>query len=327
MNVARNKLLRRIASATIVAAFIPGVSFAQRYPDKAIRFVVAYGVGGNADLVARIVGQRLGEALGVQVVIDNRPGAGGNLGAEVGARAAPDGYTIVLGTNTHASNMSLYRKSQYDLVRDFTPVSFIGSTPVLLTVTPSLPVHTVQELIALAKAKPGQLNYASGGSGSSGHLTMELFKTMAGVDLAHITYKGAGGGMNEVIAGQIQVMFSSLTSLLPHVNSGRLRGVAVASLQRVAIVQQLPTIAESGLPGFEAALWNALMVPAGTPQTIVERLNVETDRVVRNPEVIEQLRRQGFTAATKTPPVLAAFIGSEVAKWSAVVKAAGARAD
>lgn len=318
-----------VLPAVLAASIAANAASAEpaRYPDKAIRFVVSYAVGGNADLVARIVARPLSEALGSPIVIDNRPGAGGNLGAELGAHAPADGYTIVLGTNTHASNMSLYRQSRYDLVRDFTPVSFIGSTPVLLTVTPSLPVNTVQELIALAKAKPGQLNYASGGSGSSGHLTMELFKTAAGVDLVHITYKGAGGGVNEVISGQVQVMFSSLTSLLPHVNSGRLRGIAVASLQRVSIVPQLPTIAESGLPGFEAALWNALMVPAGTPQTIVERLNVETDRVVRNPEVIEQLRRQGFTAATKTPPALAAFIKSEVAKWATVVRAANARAD
>jgi tripartite-type tricarboxylate transporter receptor subunit TctC len=316
-------------TALLATSIVNHAALAQpaRYPDKAVRFVVPYAVGGNADLVARIVAQRLGEALGNQVVIDNRPGAGGNLGAEVGAHAPADGYTIVLGTNNHASNMTLYKQSRYDLVRDFTPVSFIGSTPVLLTVTPSLPVNTVQELIALAKAKPGQLNYASGGSGSSGHLTMELFKTAAGVDIVHITYKGAGGGVNEVISGQVQVMFSSLTSLLPQVNSGRLRGIAVASLQRVAIVPQLPTIAESGLPGFEAALWNALLVPAGTPQAIVERLNVETDRVVRNPEVVELMRRQGFTAATKTPQALAAFIKSEVAKWAAVVKAANARAD
>ena len=327
MNSARLRRSFCLGTALLVATCIPRIAAAQRYPEKAVRFVVPYGVGGNADIVARIVSQRLAEALGAQIVIDNRPGAGGNLGAEVGARAAPDGYTIVLGTNTHASNMSLYRKSQYDLVRDFTPVSFLGSTPVLLTVTPSLTVTTVQELINLAKAKPGALNYASGGSGSSGHLTMELFKTMAGVDLTHITYKGAGGGMNEVIAGQVQVMFSSLTSLLPHVNSGRLRGIAVASLQRVSIVQHLPTVAESGLPGFEAALWNALMVPAGTAQSIVDKLNLETDRVVRNPEVIEQLRRQGFAAATKTPAALAAFIKSEVAKWATVVKAAGARAD
>jgi len=327
MNSARLRRSFCLGTALLVATCIPRIAAAQRYPEKAVRFVVPYGVGGNADIVARIVSQRLAEALGAQIVIDNRPGAGGNLGAEVGARAAPDGYTIVLGTNTHASNMSLYRKSQYDLLRDFTPVSFIGSTPVLLTVTPSLAVTTVQELIAMAKAKPGALNYASGGSGSSGHLTMELFKTMAGVDLTHITYKGAGGGMNEVIAGQVQVMFSSLTSLLPHVNSGRLRGIAVASLQRVSIVQHLPTVAESGLPGFEAALWNALMVPAGTAQSIVDKLNLETDRVVRNPEVIEQLRRQGFAAATKTPAALAAFIKSEVAKWATVVKAAGARAD
>ena len=328
----RGRFLRDCAVPALLLAAVGTVSggaLAQpaKYPYKAVRFIVPYGVGGNADLVARVIGKYLGEALGCQIVIDDRPGAGGNLGAEVGAHAAPDGYTLTLGTNTHASNMSLYRKSQYDFIRDFTPVSFLGSTPVLLAVTPSLPVTTVQELITLAKAKPGQLNYASGGNGSSAHLATELFKTTAGVDIVHITYKGAGGGINELIAGQVQVMFSSLTSLLPHVNSGRLRGIAVASLQRVALVPQLPTIAESGLPGFDAALWVALMAPAGTPQPIIKRLNRETDRVVGNPEVIEQLRRQGFTATTKPPQVLAAFIKSEVAKWAAVVKAAGAHAD
>ncbi len=312
-----------------ITALLPALLHAQstRYPDKPIRFVVPYGVGGNGDLVARVVGQRLSESLGVQIFVDNRPGAGGNVGAEAGARAAADGYTLTLGTNTHASNMSLYRKSPYDLLRDFTPVSFLGSTPVLLAVSPALPVTTVRELIALAKAQPGKLNYASGGIGSSAHLATELFKTTAGVDLVHITYKGAGGGLNEVIAGQIQLMFSSLTSLLPHVNSGRLRGIAVASLQRVAIAQQLPTISESGLPGFEAALWNAVLVPAGTPAAIVEQLNRELDRIVRTPDIVEQLRRQGFTAATKSRPELAAYIKAEVVKWATVVKASRARAD
>ena len=269
-------MLIKFHRPVLVAAIFAGAAAApaqpSRYPDKPVRFIVPYGVGGNADLVARIISPRLGEALGTQIVVDNRPGAGGNLGAETAARAAPDGYTMVIGTNTHASNMSLYRKSPYDLARDFTPVSFLGSTPVLLAVTPALPVTSVQELIALARAQPGRLNYASGGIGSSAHLTTELFKTVAGIDLVHITYKGAGGGLNEVIGGQIQLMFSSLTSLAPHVASGRLRGIAIASLQRASIAPQLPTIAESGLPGFEAALWDAVMVPTGTAPSIVEQI-------------------------------------------------------
>jgi len=321
------RLLSCSAAALLCIAGVTGTAAAQRYPEKAVRFIVPYGVGGNADLVARIISPRLGEALGTQIVVDNRPGAGGNLGAEAAARAAPDGYTMVIGTNTHASNMSLYRKSAYDLARDFTPVSFLGSTPVLLAVTPALPANNVQELIALARAQPGRLNYASGGIGSSAHLTTELFKTVAGVDLVHITYKGAGGGLNEVIGGQIQLMFSSLTSLAPHVASGRLRGIAIASLQRAPIAPQLPTIAESGLPGFEAALWDAVMVPTGTAPAIVERLNAELDRIVRLPEVTDQLRRQGFAVATMPRAALTAYIRSEIAKWRSVVEKSGARAD
>lgn len=310
------------AGSTAVAATI-----AVDYPAKAIRLIVPYGVGGNADLVARILGQRLGDSLGCQILVDNRPGAGGNVGAEIAARAAPDGYTLVIGTNTHAGNMSLYRHSTYDLARDFNAVSFLGSTPVLLAVTPSLPIHSVADLIALARAKPGTLNYASGGNGSSAHLTTELFKTMANVNLVHITYKGAGGGLNEVISGQVQLMFSSLTSLLPHVNSGRLRGIAMASAQRVAIVSTLPTIAEGGLPGFESSLWNAVMVPAGTPQTLIERLNSAIDRIMRNPEVIDHLRRQGFNATSKTRPEIQAYIKAEISKWAGVVKTAGIHTD
>jgi tripartite-type tricarboxylate transporter receptor subunit TctC len=323
--------MSRCASAfvawVITTGLAAGAEIAQRYPDKPLRFIVPYGVGGNGDLVSRVIGQRLGERLGTQIVIDNRMGAGGNLGAVAAKLAAPDGYTIVLGTNTHASNVSLYRNPPFDLVRDFAPVAYLGSTPVLLAVTPSLAAMTVQDLIALAKAQPGKLNYASGGIGSSAHLTTELFKTMAGVDLVHITYKGAGGGVNEVIGGQIQLMFSSLTSLLPQVSAGRLRGIAIASLQRNALVPQLPTIAESGLPGFESALWNIVLAPAGTPDAVITRLNDEFDRIGRMPEVAEQLRRQGYTVAVKPRSALAPYIRSEIAKWRVVVEKSGARAE
>ncbi len=324
MRRARFRLVHAVMAWFMLAS---PYAMAQRFPGKPIRFIVPYGVGGNGDLVARVLSQRLSESLGVQVVVDNRPGAGGNVGGEAGARAAPDGHTLTLGTNTHASNMSLYRKSPYDLIRDFTPVSFLGSTPVMLAVTPGLPVKSVQELITLAKSQPGKLNYASGGIGSSAHLATELFKATAGVDLLHITYKGAGGGLTEVVGGQIHLMFSSLTSLLPHVNSGRLRGIAVASLSRVPLVPQLPTIAESGLPGFEAALWNAILVPTGTPEPIIALLNNEFDRLVRTPDVADQLRRQGFAVATKSRPELTAYIREEIAKWRMVVEKSGARAE
>jgi tripartite-type tricarboxylate transporter receptor subunit TctC len=311
------------AAGPALAAAAPATA----YPGKPIRLIVPYAIGGNADIVSRIVASRLGDVLGQQIIIDNRPGASGNIGAELASRAQPDGYTLVIATNTHASNVSLFRHAPFDLVKDFAPVSMLGSTPLLLVVTPALQANTVKDLIALAKARPGQLNYASGGNGSSGHLTMELFKSMTGVDIVHVTYKGAGGGATEVAAGQVQTMFSSITSLLPHVNAGRVRALAVSSLARSKAAPRIPTVAESGLPGFESALWNAVMAPAGTPQPVIARLHADIARVLTSPDIVQMLGRQGFEASVSSPRQLAAYLRSEIAKWAKVVKASGAAVD
>ena len=328
----RETFKRRIVRAVFMyatAGIFGATALAQdgTYPNKPIRLIVPYGVGGNADTVSRIVGPKLGEALGQQIIIDNRPGASGNIGAEIAAQAPADGYTLVILTNTHASSMSLFTHARFNLAKDFAPVSLLGSTPLLLVVTPALQVSSVADLIALARARPGELNYASGGSGSSGHLTMELFKSMAGIKLVHVTYRGASAGLNDVMAGRIQAMFSSVPSLLPQVKSGRLKALAVTSLKRSAAMPQLPTVAESGLSGFEASLWDAVAARAGSPKSVVARLHGELIGVMKSTEVTRLLSRQGFDIATSSPQELANYIKSEIAKWEKVVKASGARID
>lgn len=295
------------------------------YPTKPIRLIVPYAVGGNADIVARILSPKLSEALGQQVIVDNRPGVSGNIGAELASRAPADGYTLVIGTNTHASNMSLFRKPPFDLIRDFAPIALLGSTPLILVVKPGLPAKSVQELVRIAKTHPGKLNYASGGNGSSAHLATELLKTMAGVDIVHITYKGAGGGLTDVISGQVDMMFSSVTSAVPHLAAGRLRAIGVTSASRSKAVPQVPTIAESGFPGFEAEIWNGMLAPAGTPEPIIARLHDVVTHAMQLAEVTQLLGRQGFEPRTGTPEHLSAFMKAEVAKWAKVVKASGAR--
>jgi tripartite-type tricarboxylate transporter receptor subunit TctC len=328
--VKRCAIQRAVAAAGIWAgALFCSTVLAQPvdYPTKPIRLIVPYAVGGNADIVARILSPKLSDALGQQIIVDNRPGASGNIGAELASRAPADGYTLVIGTNTHASNMSLFRKPPFDLIRDFAPVTLLGSTPLILVVKPGLPAKTVRDLVGIAKAHPGKLNYASGGSGSSAHLATELLKNIADVDIVHVTYKGAGGGLTDVIAGQVDMMFSSVTSTVPHLASGRLRAIAVTSAGRSKVAPRVPTIAESGFPGFEATIWNGVLVPAGTPGPIITRLHTVITGVMQLPEVTQFLDRQGFEPQTGTPEQLSAFMKAEIAKWAKVVKASGARID
>lgn len=317
----------RMPLLVMSAVMTVGTASAADYPAKPIRLVVPYAVGGNADIVSRTIGPKLSGFLGQQIVVDNRPGASGNLGAEVASIAPADGYTLVIGTNTHASNMSLFKHNRYDLLKDFAPVSMLGSTPLLLVVQPNLGVNSVREVVALAKAKPGALNYGSGGNGSSAHLTTELFRTMTGTNIVHVIYKGAGGGLNDVISGQIQMMFSSVTSLLPHVNSGRLKGIAVTSRQRTNSAPAIPTVAESGVPGFESSLWNAVLVPARTDARVVQRLNADIVRTMKSPDIVDQLQRQGFDPESGSPRELVAYMKEEVSKWAKVVQASGARVE
>jgi tripartite-type tricarboxylate transporter receptor subunit TctC len=317
-------LLAAVALAVTVCA-LPAA--AQKYPERTIRVVVPFSAGGATDLLARIINPKLQQALGQQLIIDNRPGGGANIGAEYAARQAPDGYTLLMVTISHSINVSVYKNLQYDLVRDFSPVTLMAVTPHILVVHPSLPVKSVKELMAFAQARPGQLDYASSGSGSSAHLAAELFNTMARVKMVHIPYKGGGPAVIGLISGEASVGFPTLPSVLRYVQSGRVRALAIATGQRSASTPDLPTVGEAGLPGYDVGSWFGLLVPAGTPKEIVSRLNAETVRVLRLPEVAERLNAAGFEVRGTTPAEYAAFKRSEIEKWAKVVKTAGARVD
>jgi tripartite-type tricarboxylate transporter receptor subunit TctC len=301
-------------------------SFAQSFPEKPIRFVVGFTPGGPSDILARALGQKLGERWSQQVVIENRPGAGGNVAAEAVAKSAPDGYTWLLGNNSIlATNQSLYRSLGYDPVKDFAPVSLVAVQPNILVVNPQVPARSVTELITLAKKNPGKLNYASSGSGAAAHLAGELFKTMTGVDMVHVPYKGAQPALTDVIAGQVQLMFATSASVIPFIQAGRLRALAVTTARRSASVPDLPTVAEAGVPGFEAITWHGVVVPAATPAPLVERLNRDIVSALAQPDLRERLAALGAEVRAGTPSEFADYIASEIPKWSKVVRESGAR--
>ena len=322
--------MRRTAALiamTLIAALAANHAFAQQYPVKPVRFVLPFGApGGAPDITARLLAPKLTEALGQQIVIEPRVGAGGTIGTEVVAKAEPDGYTILLTSPSHAINATLYSKLPYDPVADFAPITLLVEVPNILVIHPSLPARTVKQLIALAKSKPGRLNYGSAGSGSSQHLAGELFKKMAGVNMVHIPYKGGGGVVVDLIAGQVQLTFGSATSL-PYVRSGRLIALAVTTAQRVATVPDLPTIAEAGLPGYEASAWYALFAPARTPKFIIDRLQSEVVRALKMPDVRERMAHETIQPAGSTSAELADFLKREIVKWGAIIKESGARVD
>jgi tripartite-type tricarboxylate transporter receptor subunit TctC len=308
-------------------AFI-GAVHAQSYPSKSIRYVVPYAPGGSTDIVARVLALKLSEAMGQQVVVDNRPGAGGAIGADIVAKSPPDGYTMVTAvTSIMAINQFLYRKLPYDPEKDFAPVTQVGSLPLILVIHPSLPAKNVREFIAIAKAKPGQLNYGSSGVGTATHMTTELFKAMAGVDLVHIPYKGSGQVMGDVIGGQLALIFDQIVSSLPHVQSGKLRMLAITSAKRFPSLPDLPTIAESGVPGYESISWAGVAVPAGTPKEIVARLHAEIVKVLAMPDIRERFLRDGIETIGSTPEQFSEHIRRERIKWAKVVKDSGAKAD
>lgn len=297
------------------------------FPQRAVRIVVAFAPGGATDLIARIVAQKLSELWGEPVIVDNRAGASGMVGTEFVARSAPDGHTLVLGTQTtHATNPALHAKVPYDALNDFAPITLVGSTPLALLVHPAVPAQNVGELIALMKREPGRLSYA-GGNGTSQHLSAELFKRLAGVDMVHIPYKGAAPGMADLLAGQVQLMFDNLPTALPHVKSARLRGLAVTSETRSPLAPELPTLIESGLAGFSIATWFALFAPAATDAKLVERLNADVVRVLRLPEVHERLVGMGVDVAAGSARQLAEFHRAEMTKWAKLVHDAGAKAN
>jgi len=301
---------------------------AQTYPAKQIRIVVPFPAGGIADLFARHIGQKFNDAWGQPVVVDNRPGAGGNIGAEIVAKAPPDGYTLVMGSiGTHSVNISLFSKLAFDPIRDFAPVALVMEAEGLLVLHPSVPAKSVKELIALARARPGQVAYASAGHGTAGHLSGELFKSMAKVDMVHVPYKGNVPAITDLIGGQTSLLFATMPTVLPMVHAGRLKALAVTSSARSPAAPELPTIAEAALPGYEVTNWIGMFAPAGTPREIVNKLNSETVRIMQTPEIRTRLTNEGAKFTPKTPDEFTAFVKSEIAKWAKVVKEAGIRVD
>ena len=296
--------------------------------DRPVRFVVGFTPGGPSDILARALGAKLSEVTGQAVVVENRPGAGGNLAAELVARSAPDGSTWLLGNNSIlATNQSLYSRLGYDPVKDFAPVALVAIQPNILVVHPSVPAQSVSELVGYLKNNPGKLNYASSGSGAAAHLSAELFKAMAGVDMVHVPYKGAQPALTDVIAGQVQVMFATSASVLPYVKAGRLRALAVTTAQRSASVPELPTVAEAGVPGFESITWHGVVVPAATPAPIVQRLNREINEVLKQKDLRERLAALGAEIAPGSPQDFADYIAREIPKWAKVVRDSGAKVD
>jgi len=322
----------------LLAALLLGIAYASadaqtrsdtpaHYPSKPLRIVVGFPPGGNSDFVARAVGRGLGELWGQQVIVDNRPGAGGNVAAEIVAKAPPDGHTLLLGVFAHAVNPSLYAKLPFDALRDFAPVILCASSANILVVHPSLPAKTVRELIALAKAKPGAITYASAGNGTASHLAGELLKMRAGIDIVHVPYRGTGLAHTDLMGGRVTMFFAAMAGTLPSVQAGRLRALGVTTIKRWPGAPNVPTMVEAGMPGFEVNSWSGLLVPAGTPKEIVVRLNTEVARILRSPETAERLYSFGAEAIDNTPEEFAAYISAEFVKWAKVVKAAGLRAE
>ncbi len=301
---------------------------ADAYPAKPVRFVVAFPPGGGTDIIARAIAQKLAERIAQQVVVDNRPGAGGNIGTDIVAKSAPDGYTMLMGSaGPLAINASLFGKMPFDPIKDLAPVTLAASTPNVLVVHPSLRAATVKELIALAKARPGEINFASSGHGTPAHLAGELFNSMVGVKMVHVPYKGAAPALADLLGGQVQLMFSTMPPALPHVKDGKLRALAVTSAKRSPAAPDIPTLDEIALPGFEANTWHGVVVPAGTPATIVARLNREIVAILHLPDVVERFSSQGAEALGSTPEEFAAYIRSETLKWAKVVRDSGAKAE
>lgn len=308
--------------ASLALALLPG-AYAQDYPNKPIRIIV----GPGPDIVARIFGQKFTEAWGQQAIIDTRPGGGGTIAAELVAKAAPDGYTLLLASAAYTINAVL-QPSSFDLIRDFSAVAFCASAPFILVVNPSMPVRSVQEIIALAKSKPGQINYASSGNGTPPHLAGELFKSMAHINIVHVPYKNAAPALVDVVGGQVQMMFAITSISLGQVQAGKVRGLGVTSAQRSPLAPDLPTLAESGLPGYEVIGWNGLLAPAGTPRAVVSKINAEVQRSLKQPDVLQRLKGSAYDpAAANTPEQFAEYIKVEIAKWTKLVKETGMKVD
>jgi tripartite-type tricarboxylate transporter receptor subunit TctC len=319
--------LIRAGAALLALICAPAAALAADYPERPVSVVVGFPPGGPSDVLARIVAKKLGELLGQPFVVDNRPGAGGNVAGEIAAQAEPDGYTLLMGNNSIlATNASLYAKIGFDPVKDFTPISLIGTQANILVVNPNVPANTMAELIALAKANPGKLNFASSGYGAAAHLAGELFKTEAHIDIVHVPYKGAAPALEDLISGQDQMMFATAASVVGMIKNGQVRALAVTTLKRTAILPDIPTVDELGIKGFEATTWHGLVAPEGTPKDVIATLYRATIAALNDPEVRRSLGALGVDIVGDTPDEFSAYIQAEIPKWAEVIKASGARA-
>lgn len=316
-----------MAAIIAVTAQTAQAATTERFPNRPIRLIVPYAPGGNADIMGRTVGARLAEGFGQPVIIDNRPGANSIIGSELAARAAPDGHTLLFVAVGHATNLSMTRKLPYDTLKDFAPISLTGSTPIIFVAFNALPADSLKSFIALAKSRPGQINFASSGAGSPAHMAGALLNMMAGIDLTHVPYKGTAQATTDVIAGHIQTALPSLTSVLPHVRSGKLKALGVTGAQRSPLAPDLPTIAEGGVPGYEASIWNGMLTASATPKAIVARLHEEIVKQLKRPETRDHYTSLGADVLTSTPEEFDKFIRSEIAKWAKVIKASGIRTE
>ena len=319
-------LAQAVVIVSVVLAAMPPLATAQAYPAKPIRWISPWPAGGANDIFSRAIGQRIGESLGQQVLVDNRPGAAGTIGSDIAAKAPADGYTLVMGSSpTHAIAPALYPALPYDPLRDFSAVTLVGSVPNVLVLHPSVPAKTVKEFIAVAKARPGKLNFASTGNGTSQHLSAELFKFMAGLDMVHIPYKGTAPALTELVAGQVDLAFENMPALIPHIQAGRLHALAVTTTKRSAVMPELPTIAEAALPGYDASVWFGVFAPAGTPRPVIDRLHGEILKALQTQDLKSRMIAMGTDVSGMGPDDFSAYVRKEIPKWANLVKAAGVK--
>ena len=319
------KMISRIA-LLLIGMFLAAAAWPQ-YPNKTVRLVLPFPPGGGTDTVGRILAAKLSEQLGQQVIVENRPGGGANIGAEVVAKSAPDGYTLLVPTITNAIGQTLYTRLSFDLVKDFSHITLLATTPLLLVVHPSVPVKSLKEFTAFVKTRPGQLSYSSSGSGSAAHLAGELYSSMTGTKMVHVPYKGGGPSMIALVGGEVSLCFATMPSAIGHVRNGRLRGIAVTTTKRSPTAPEFPTIAEAGIPGYDAGSWYGLVAPAGTSRDIIGRLHAEAGKALKHPDLKKTFDNAGLEVLSSTPEEYEAFTRSEVAKWGKVVKAVGLKAD
>ena len=325
--LARALRLLHLAVLGTLAPWPAPAQTSDAWPSRSLRFILPFPPGGGTDILGRLIAERMTASLGQPVVTENRGGAGGNVGAEAAARSAPDGYTIVLVAPSLAISTSLYSKLSYDPVKDFAPISLVATVPNVMVTHPSVPAGTLAEFIRLAKTKPGEMNFGSGGSGTSNHLAGELFNIVAGVKLVHVPYKGVNLAMNDVLSGQIHLVVIGVPAAAPHIKAGKLRALALVAPQRAAALPEVPTVAEAGLPNFEVTTWYGILAPAGTPKTIVTRLNADLVKIMHSSDLKERLAAMATDPATSTPEEFADYIKREIAKWAEVVRQAGLKAD